>query len=105
MILTGFGWDTYYFNAYVYIENNTDKNMNFSVSGATAVNGYEINPYFSKTLPTGKKSNTKITWYKDYLDENDIEEIEDLELDVTIKDYNDYYADPIFKDTIYITFE
>ena len=105
MIITGFESDDYYFRATVYIENNTDLNMSFSVSDSTAVNGYEINPYFSRTLSPGRKMNSYITWFNSDLEENGIEEIDDLELDVTISYYDDWYADPVYKDTVFISFD
>ena len=106
MILTGFdATDNYYFLAKVYCENNTDKDLRFDTGSSSAINGYEINPYLYEYVPAGKKVNTDIHWYWEDLEDNDIETIEDIELALEIEDYNDYWADPIFEDTIYLTLE
>ena len=103
MILTGFDTeDDYYFKAFVYCENNTDQDVRFNLDSSSAINGYEISPYLYEYVPAGMKSNTDIHWYWEDLEDNDIEVIEDLELAITVEDYNDYWADPLFKDTIFI---
>ena len=103
MILTGFDTeDDYYFKAFVYCENNTDKDVRFNLDSSSAINGYEISPYLYEYVPAGMKSNADIHWYWEDLQDNDIEVIEDLELAISIEDYNDYWADPLFKDTIFI---
>ena len=103
MILTGFDTeDDYYFKAFVYCENNTDQDVRFSLDSSSAINGYEIYPYLYEYVPAGMKSNADIHWYWEDLEENDIEVIEDLELAIEVEDYNDFWADPLFKDTVYI---
>lgn len=103
MILTGFDTeDDYYFRAFVYCENNTDQDVRFSLDSSSAINGYEIYPYLFEYVPAGMKSNTDIHWYWEDLEDNDIEVIEDLELAIEVEDYNDYWADPVFKDTVFI---
>ena len=99
MVITGFGSNDYYYFANVYLENKTDYEMEFSVSGETAVDGYEISPYFYQDICAGKKANTSMTWYLDDLSDNDIsvDEIEEIELDISIGDANDWSADPVFE--------
>ena len=105
MILTGFSEDNYYVYGYVYLENNTDTELEYKVSGDSTVNGYELSPYFYKDVMPGKKMFTSMTWSVSELDDNDIETIEDMELELEISDSNDWSADPIYEDVIYITFE
>ncbi|MBQ9030882.1 MAG: hypothetical protein IJ106_05445 [Parasporobacterium sp.] len=106
MILTGFDdTDDYSFKASVYLENNTDKNLRFSLGNATAVNGYEIGSYMYEYIPSGKKTNAYMTWYWDDLHENDIDTVEDLELDIDISDYDDFWADPVYEALVSVTVE
>ena len=46
-----------------------------------------------------------MTWSLSTLEENDIENVEDIELDLEIQDANDWYADPVYEDVVYITLE
>ena len=100
MYITGFENDSFFFKAHVYLENKTDKAVEFNVSGSTAVNGTEINPYFYKTLPAGKKCNSSISWLTNDLNENGIESPETLLLDISIEDPDDWFADPVYEDNI-----
>ena len=96
MILKGFDEDDFYFMADLYLENKTDKAIDFSISGSTAVNGYEMNPYFIRTVQPGKKANSSVHWYQDDLDSNGIDKVEELELDISISDSEDWFADPLY---------
>lgn len=100
MYLTGFSSDPFSFNVNVYIENKSEAPVDFVVSGSTTVNGFELNPYFYRTLEHGKKANTSITWFNDDLEENGITEVEHLVLDISIEDPEDFFADPFYEDKI-----
>ena len=95
MVLKGCSEDSFYFSADLYIENNSDQELDFSVTGTTAVNGVEMNPYFSRTLEPGKKINAQAHWLLGDLTENGIDKVEDLKLDVAVSDSEDWFADPI----------
>ena len=102
MLITGEPvWSDYYLSLPVYIENRTDKNIRFSTYGSSAINGYEISPSMYAVIPAGKRLNTELSWSVDTLEENDIESIEDVELDLTVSDDDDWSADDIFNDMIY----
>ena len=102
MIITGEPvWSDYYLSLPVFIENRTDKNIRFSTYGASAINGYEISPSMYAVIPAGKMLNTEMSWSIEELEDNDIESIEDVELDLTVSDDDDWYADDIYQDMIY----
>ena len=106
MILTGFDdTNSYYFIANVYLENNSDQFVLFKLDSSSTINGYELNPYFYEYIPAGKKANAKIEWSWDDLENNDIDTLEDMELALIVQDYEDYWGDPLYQDTVYLTFE
>lgn len=106
MIITGEPvWSDYYLSLPVYIENRTNRNIQLDAYGSSALNGYEISPSLYGTIAAGKRINTEISWSVDELTENDIEAIEDVELDLTVSDADDWSADSIFEDMIYFAFE
>jgi len=104
LIITGEPVATdYYLSLPVYIENRTDINIHFSTYGSSAINGYEISPSLYATVPAGKRMNTELSWSISDLEDNDIEEIEDVELDLTVEDNDDWYADPVFDEMVYFS--
>ncbi|WP_297639875.1 hypothetical protein [uncultured Clostridium sp.] len=72
------------------IENNTDGKKTIQVRDLS-INGYMIDGIFSPTIEAGKKANDKISLLKTYLEENDIENIESIELKFAIIDSNDIF--------------
>lgn len=102
MIIKDFSSDDYYFYANVYLYNKTADEVSFYVSGSSAVNGYEISPYFYADLMGGKKSNTSISWSLTDLEDNKltIDDITELELDISVSDTNDWSADPIYAEMV-----
>jgi len=100
MIITGFESDDYFFAANVYLENNSDMPLDFNIGGSSAVNGTELNPYFYESIQPGKKSNSPIRWFTSELEENGIETVEELELEISVKETDDWFGDPLFTDTI-----
>ena len=102
MIIKDFSSDDYSFYANVYLYNKTDNELTFYISGSSAVNGYEISPYFYSDLTGGKKSNTAISWSLTDLENNNLtaDDITELDLDIIVSDAIDWAADPIFTEMI-----
>jgi len=106
MIITGEPeWSDYYLSLPVFIENRTDINIHLDAYGSSALNGYEISPSLYATVPAGKRINTNLSWDLDDLAENDIEGIEEVELDLTVSNDDDWSADSIFEDMVYFSYE
>ena len=102
LVVTGSPFSgTYYTEIPVYIENHTDKVISMSAYGSSAVNGYEISTYLYDDIPAGKKTNTTLYWSNDVLEENDIETIEEVELDLTVGDAEDWSVSPYYSELIY----
>ena len=102
MIIKDFSSDDYYFYANVYLYNKTTDELSFYVSGSSAVNGYEISPYFYSDLMGGKKSNTSLSWSLTDLESNNltVDDITELELDISVSDTNDWSADPVYSEMV-----
>ena len=70
----------------VYLENNTDKNILFSLD-YSSINGYMADPYWATSvLPYSSKYST-ISWSQRTLEENLIFEVEDIEFELKAYDY------------------
>lgn len=61
------------------IENDSSKNITVSVENLT-VNGFTVNTFFYAQVASGKKANEKLEVLNTYLENNDIDKIETLEL-------------------------
>jgi len=86
-IVQGSAMDDSYWGAvvYVYIENNSDKNINVFAQNVS-IDGFMIDPYFSCEVYVGKKAYTVMTFMDEDLVSNGIEKIGTLEFDLIISD-------------------
>ena len=93
--LWGYTWN-------VYLENNTDKTLMFSVD-EVSVNGVMIDPFWANEVEPGKKSNSEISWSSTSLEEVGINAVTAVEFVLRISDSEDIFADPIVEDvfTVY----
>lgn len=99
MVITGFEQDSVWgYSAHVYLRNQTDDTLMFSV-GDAAVNGYMCNPYFAVTVAPGKQCITEITWSKDALKENHITEVTTLTLPIRVYETDGYLHGHIVNET------
>ncbi len=78
---------------YVYIENNSDKNVTIQARDVS-INGFMIEPVFSSDVLAGKVAYDTITFFEDDLTENNITSIDEIELSFQILDMDSF-------DTIY----
>jgi hypothetical protein len=79
--------DIWGYTVNVYLENKTDSKLTFSIDNAS-VNGYMCDPFWGCSVAAGKKAYTSIVWYDSLLEENNITEVEQLELPLTVTDYD-----------------
>ena len=85
-----------------YLENKSaDKTYLYSVTSAS-VNGVACDPTFAAEISPGKKANEKINLLDLTLEENGIVEYTDIELTFTVYDSDDWFADPVAKETIHV---
>ena len=82
----------------IYLENNTDKELMFSVDDVS-VNGFMCDPFWASTVAAGKKANEKITFSEAAFKENGIEAVEDISFTLHVYDSNDLAADSLLKKT------
>ncbi len=90
-------------DVYVYIENNSDKDVTIQARDVS-INGFMIDPIFSSDVLSGKKAYDTITFFESDLADNDIKSIDIMELSFHIFDSNswDTYFDT---QLIEVTFE
>ena len=82
----------------VYLENNTDKELMFSVDDVS-VNGFMCDPFWASTVSAGKKANEKITFSEAAFAENGIEAVEEITFTLHVYDSNDFTAESVLKET------
>ena len=89
-------------DVYVYVENNTDDPIAVQTMDES-VNGYMITPYFYCNVLPGKKAFSAISFFEEYLKDNNITEIKELELKFEINNPDSW--DTIFEsEAISVTF-
>lgn len=69
----------------LYIENNRENNITIQTRN-TSVNNFMIDSVFSQEIVAGKHAVSSVTFMKEDLEENEIEEIKDIELSFHIFD-------------------
>ena len=82
----------------VYLENNTEKDLMFSVDDVS-VNGFMCDPFWASTVAAGKKANEKITFSEAAFKENGIEAVEEISFTLHVYDSNDLTAESLLKKT------
>ena len=87
---------------YVYIENNTGKNITVQTRDVS-VDGFMVDPTFSSDVAAGKKAYDTITFYEDDLKNNGITDIKSIELKFDVFDA-DSWDDIFVSDVKKITF-
>jgi hypothetical protein len=86
----------------VYLENKSaNKTYMFSVTDA-AINGIECDPFFATEIAPGKKSNKEISFSDRDLKSKGVGDFTDIELSFKVYDSNDWFADPVAKETTHI---
>ena len=79
-----------------YLENNTEKKLEFDFSDKDVkVNGSAVNVYWNEDVPAGAKG-----YFESYISDSELKElgitkVEKLEFALTINDAEDWFADPI----------
>ncbi|MCC8357841.1 MAG: hypothetical protein LJU34_08470 [Oscillospiraceae bacterium] len=86
----------------LYLENKTDEELMFSADDVS-VNGYMADPYFAATVDAGNCKFTEMTWYTDTLEDNGIDQVEEIELTLSVHSYDDWSADDILNETFTLT--
>lgn len=99
MVIEGSQEDTLWgYSLKVYLENKTNQNLLFSVSDA-AVNGFMCDPFWAVEVAAGKRCVSDISWFADTLKENGITEVESITLPVSVRNSDDWMADPLITET------
>lgn len=89
-------------NIDLYIENNTDKTYTVQTRDSS-VNGFMVDFIYSSTVAAGKRAIDNISILSTYLEENEIETIEEIELSFSIFDF-DNWLDSIETDVVKVSF-
>lgn len=100
VIVTGYMEDEIWgYTMNLYLVNKTDRNLMFSVDNAS-VNGFMSDPFWATSVIPGKVQFARMAWSNDELAANDITVVEELEMEFSISDADDWSADDLFHETI-----
>ena len=81
-----------------YFENETDKSVLFNWEDVS-VNGFMCDPFFATSLPPHSCKYTGISFSSSSFEENGIEEVEDIEFTLNVRDVSDI-LNTLFNETI-----
>ena len=104
MIILGPEDDDWGYSLAVYLENKTDSPAYFNMD-EVSVNGFMIDPFFSETIPAGKKALSSISFSNSDLEENDLkeEDLEEMEFKLRVYDDEDWMKPDYVADTFTYT--
>ena len=83
------------FEIHAYVENKSDKPLYISWEDVT-VNGKEVDPYFSVTIPAGERTVSEMMFGVNDLQDNGIETVE--EIGYTLKAMDDDTWDELYSE-------
>ena len=105
MTVLGWGEDSIWgFGLQVYLENLSDHNLMFAVNDAS-INGFMCDPFWASTVAAGKAEFSEMNWSDRKLEENGIETIEEIELPITVRDYDHFSQEPVIDETFTVSIE
>jgi hypothetical protein len=87
----------------LYIENNTDKTLTFSMEGVS-VNDFMCDPYWICEVSPGKVAYSEVSWMSSAVEANGISAFEKVDFTLRVYDSVDWYADDILNETFQLTF-
>ena len=89
--------DFWGYSVKVYLENNTDKTLMYSVEDAS-INGVMSDPFWASEVQPGKKSNESFAFSSTSLNEAGISDVTEIEFQLNIHDSEDYSAEYLVQD-------
>ena len=81
-----------------YLANRTDKNLMVSWD-RVSVNGYMVDPFWAASVAAGKQAYTQISFYRDQLEEQGIEDVSEIEFTILAYDESNWNADYLMEET------
>lgn len=95
MIVTGFREDELWgYTVDAFIKNKTESKLMFSVDNAT-VNGFMCDPFWASEVAANASAYVGISWLKEDFEMNEITNVEEIVLAVTVNDSEDWLASPV----------
>lgn len=85
------------FTLNVLCENKTDKTLMFSWNDVS-VNGYMIDPFWSKEVAAGKKANAEISFFDTQLEQCNITSVDEIVFTLSVYDSDNWSADHLVED-------
>lgn len=100
VVVTGYEIDEIWgYTVNLFLINKSDKNVMFSVEDAS-VNGYMADPFYAKSVSSGKCAFSSMSWSDTTLEENSITDIEIIEFVLRAYDEEDWLTEDFANETI-----
>ena len=84
--------DTSVYTVHVYMENKTDRNLMYTWD-MVSVNDMMVDPFWAMAVSAGKQAYTDIIFYRNDLEEQDIDVVQNIEFNLMVSDSDDWEAD------------
>ena len=65
-----------------------------------SVNGFMIDPFWASAIAPGMRNYSDISFSSSSFDENDITQVEEIEFTLRVHDYDDWFGDDVFRETL-----
>ena len=75
-----------------YLSNKTGSNLMFSLENVS-VNGFMVDPFWAMAVSAGKQAYSDIIFYREDLEAQDIEVVQNIEFKLLVSDSDDWEAD------------
>ena len=86
------------YTIFVYLENNTDRNLMYSWD-MVSVNGFMADPFWATSVAAGKRACSEISFSRAELEANGITDVSEIEFTLLVSDYDDWEADYLLQET------
>ena len=82
--------DIWGYTVKLFLVNKTEERLMFSVEDAS-VNGFMADPSYAQLVSAGKCAFGSMSWYDSTLEDNGITKVEEIEFNLRVYDYDDWY--------------
>ena len=100
VVVTGYEDDSIWgYSVNLYLENKTDKELMYAVDDVS-VNGFMADPFWAKSVGSGKVAFTSMTWSDSAFEENNITEVDEIEMKLKVYDSDDWSEKDVYNEVV-----
>lgn len=100
LLVTGYDPEGFWgYTVKLYLVNKTDMPLTFSAD-EVSVNGFMCDPFWGKTVPTGKTAFSDMDWSTSSFEELEITNVEEIEFRLRVYNADDFLADDLYDEVL-----